>query len=52
MYHNQAKTEDRKTARVPRMSEVSSGVLLMGQQAVYRDESGPCSALLCEDQLC
>ena len=30
----------------------SSGVLLMGQQAVYRDEFGPCSALLWEDQLC
>ena len=41
MYHNQTKAEDRKTAGVPRMSEVSSGVLLMGQQAVYRDESGP-----------
>lgn len=36
---------------LPRISEVSSGVLLMGRQAVYRDEFDPCPVLH-EDQLC
>ena len=51
MHYNQTKADDRKTTGVPRISEVSSGVLLMGRQAVYRDEFGPCPVLQ-EDQLC